>query len=321
MLAFSAIYSLEGVEFWKIFLLDPVTHTLELVPVLQGRECTYPCWSPDRQSVVFTARERAMNRTSDIYVFDLATKSLRLLAYSERDLHALTWSPDRQSILVFDNTKNDQSLMVCDAVSGNLRSLMDATDVFWPTVSPAWQQVVFVSGTDDAHIYIKDFGGTDQRLLVPDPLPFAGDLAWSPNGKYLAFTTYEDDCIYLNTIDMHSLERKRFGEVAYEVMYAWSPTSTYIAYLGYDEQGFALYVVDISDATTRYLSRVHAGDESGAIRPTNPAWSADGEQIAFSTFDTSLVFQIYCVPRTGGELKPLLPTTPTFDLLYDVAWW
>lgn len=321
MLAFSGIYSLQGGEFWKIFLVDPDTQQLEQLPVPQARECTHPLWSPNRQSLIFNAAKREINGASSIYLFDISQQELHQLMPDAPSVYPLGWTLDSQAIAFFETINNAQFISLLGIDANTIQHRFNITDWLSYTWSPTWSYFAFVPKFDDTHIYIVNSNGSGQRRLSPESLLFVNNLSWSPNAKYLAFTTYEDEHIYLNILDIHTAERVRFGEVAYEVQYAWSPNGSNIAYLGYSDQHFALLSVSVADGTTVKLAEIHTGDESGEIRPTNPVWSADSQEVAFSTFDETLVFRIYRVDTRGGMTRAVTPDTPTFDLIYDLAWY
>ncbi len=321
MLAFSGIYSLYGSESWKIFLVDPDTQHLEPLPVPPARECTRPLWSPDRQSLIFNAAKPEINGASSIYLFDRSSQELRKLPPDAPFVYPLGWTPDSQGIAFFEVVANAHFISLLNIHSGQIQQRIDVTDWLTYAWSPTWHQVAFVPTFDEAHIYLADTMGRAQQRVSPEALSAARYLSWSPNAKYLAFTAYEDKRYCLHTLNLETADRTRFGEVAYQVKYAWSPGGTDIAYLGYRDHHLALFRSSVDDGTTVHLADIHTGDASGEIRPTNPTWSADGQEVAFSTFDETFVFRIYRMDKRGGAQRAVTPDIPTFDLIYDLAWY
>lgn len=321
MLAFSGMHRLQDAEFWQLFVVDLNTQTLVPIPVPSARDCIRPLWSPDRQQLAFTAAKREINGTSSVYLFRRAAGTIQQLTHEVHYLSALGWTPDSQALLMFEPHGTTWFLSVVDVATAQIHQLVEITDWLQYTWSSTWDQLAYVPKDDATHIYLSERNGANPRCLITEQLPGVSDLTWSPNGRYLAFTTYEDETIALNTIDLHTNVRQRFENVAYEVQYAWAPTSRYIAYIGVGQQGFALFSVSVPEGVTTYLADMHTGDESGEIRPTNPVWSRDGEDIVFSTFDPTYVFQLYRIHHNGGPPHALLPKTPTFELLYDLAWY
>ena len=94
---------------------------------------------------------------------------------------------------------------------------------------------------------------------------------------------------------------------------AWSPDGRKLAFLhegdGRCGQGcFSLYVVNSDGSGLRNLtSKLATGGHPGAGPASDPAWSPDGQTIAFVRLNASLGEPIYVVKADGSRLRNLTP--------------
>jgi Tol biopolymer transport system component len=180
-----------------------------------------------------------------------------------------------------------------------------------PTWSPGGASVAFIASAEGGWTaYYRDLeGGAPARL--PGIPQHATDLAWSPDGSYIAFANYENSSrqirdIYIIHTDGTGLRNLTNTPDADEDGPAWSPDGTQIAFSGRDRSGGTVGV--------RNIYRMNAADGSGVTRVTDdpagamdPAWSPDGTQIAFSStrHDASDGnYEIYVIDADGtGETR------------------
>jgi len=88
--------------------------------------------------------------------------------------------------------------------------------------------------------------------------------------------------------------------------FAWSPDGSKLAYAAADEN---IYILDIQTGANTPLQGASAAD----VAETMPAWSRDGQTIAFVRTKSKLQWglnvvapsDIYVVPATGGEARPV----------------
>ncbi|CAG0960856.1 MAG: PD40 domain-containing protein [Anaerolinea sp.] len=127
-------------------------------------------------------------------------------------------------------------------------------------------------------LFMVDPDGKNRKILVCKTQEYINyeSLAWSPDGKWLAFSWYNgNQDIYIMDAEGENLTRLTTDE-APEGSPAWSPDSTMIVFTS-DRGDFRdLYIVGVDGKNERRLT------DNGADNDF-PAWSPDGQRIAFSS--------------------------------------
>ncbi len=159
---------------------------------------------------------------------------------------------------------------------------------------PAMKRFVYASSgtTQDYDLYI-DGGGPVAAAPGAD-----GTAAWSPDGKYIAFTSARTGQGDLYLLDINAVEKaplKVSGDpTASELFAAWSPDSQKLAFVGRTKQGDNLYVIEnIAFPAPRALT---AWEHTN----TRPTWSPDGATVAFFSNHTDINrVDLYVMPVAG----------------------
>jgi Tol biopolymer transport system component len=207
--------------------------------------------------------------------------------------------PPRQNGDILFSKNNRLRLMRPDGTQERLipGSPRDVTDA---SFSPDGTRIAFVrdlGGSCPARLYLMRADGTHVRPFtgrVLDPVmesPCYGGLAWSPDGKRLAFT--KDDVLgssiwvrpvagapshELSEVPPESSGRDDFNP-------AWSPDGETIAFDRTDPPG--LWLMDADGSNQRRLNTT----SDTCPRAQDPDWSPDGQWIAFARA---------CKPPAGG---------------------
>ena len=194
--------------------------------------------------------------------------------------------------------------------SGLSRSLGEEGDGF-PAWSPDGERLAFSSARDggNSEIYVMDADGSGQRRLTHTPED-EFFFSWSPDGEKIAYTAYDSD--YNEKIwvmDADGSEREQL--VAGGSLPSWSPNGERIAYTAYSGERPYLAVMNADGSEQRRL-----GDASLIRRLTGtaaaeeePAWSPDGEKIAFASADDG---EIYAM-NADGSGRTRLTDTPGYN--------
>ncbi len=150
--------------------------------------------------------------------------------------------------------------------------------------------------TSSYRLAVADADGQNVRIMVDSRQPIMSP-AWSPDGRKIAYVSFEANRSEIYVQDLQSGSRKRVSaRPGVNGAPAWSPDGKRLAVsLSRQDGNLDIYTLDLS---TQVLTRL----TSGSPIDTEPAWSLDGQQIYF-TSDAAGGPQIYRVPADGGSAK------------------
>jgi Tol biopolymer transport system component/DNA-binding winged helix-turn-helix (wHTH) protein len=179
-----------------------------------------------------------------------------------------------------------------------------------PALSPDGTRVAFAwnGGSGDAmSLFVQMVGGENPLRLTHEPSVEDRTPTWSPDGKRLAFTrATRSDCRIFLVSALGGEERPLApcGDGEYRRV-AWSPDGKWLALSRRDARR-VLTLELLSPDTLERRPITRAPD--GFLGDTSPAFSPDGETLAFTRNLTDGVNDIYRVPVSGGD-----PVRLTFD--------
>jgi TolB protein len=146
-------------------------------------------------------------------------------------------------------------------------------------------------------LQVADADGFNPQTVASSVEPLMSP-AWSPDGKKVAYVSFErkSAAIYVQTLATG--ERKRVAEFpGINGAPAWSPDGTKLALTLSKDGSPDIYVLNLSTGSLTKLTKSFAID-------TEPSWSPDGSSIVF-TSDRGGKPQLYMVSSRGGEEKRL----------------
>ena len=236
---------------------------------------------------------------------------------------AADWSPARSPdgwrvAFASDRDGNPEIYAVNADGSGMIRLTNNDAEDWQPAWSPDSRRVAFVSNRDgNDEIYAVNSDGTDLIRLTNND---AEDRqpAWSPDSRRVAFTSVQDGNadIYVANADGSGIIRLTH-HAAGDWGPSWSPDGWRIAFVSardvdrpyFPGMNSDIYAVN-SDGTE--LTRLTDNDRANR----EPAWSPDGERIAFSSSRGHAHSSVHVMNVDGANPK----TTWGIAAGYDLAW-
>jgi Tol biopolymer transport system component len=185
--------------------------------------------------------------------------------------------------------------------------------------NPPGSRIVFSSGLD---IYSMNPDGSQIiRLTYADDGQFNLQPAWSPDHTSIAFVSNRDGDVEIYVMKSDgSMVRRLTYNAGEDSQPAWSPDGTKIAFVHGDDPSYAGRVNLLNCETAQvYVMKTDGSGQkklTGTSNNTDPAWSPDSKQIAFSS-DRDGNYEIYRMNADGSS-----PARLTFNDTEDAdpAW-
>ena len=167
--------------------------------------------------------------------------------------------------------------------------------------------VTEVPGDDGRPIYsltVADIDGYDERVVLSSARPVMSP-SWSPDGKLLAYVSFESDRPRIFIQNLATGSREHVADFpGLNGAPAFSPDGQHLAMTLSKDGNPEIYVMHLDSRRLRRVTR-NAGID------TEPSWSPDGQTLVF-TSDRGGKPQIYRVAAAGGR-----PERITFEGSYN----
>ncbi len=160
-------------------------------------------------------------------------------------------------------------------------------------------RIAYVTEGKDKRVSIEvaDADGHNPTAIVSSREPLMSP-AWSPDGKRLAYVSFEKRRHAIYVQDILTGRRERMASFkGINGSPAWSPDGRRLAMTLSKDGSPDIYVLELASKRLTRLTRHYAID-------TEPAWSPDGRHIVF-TSDRGGGPQIYRMPSGGGAAERL----------------
>jgi Tol biopolymer transport system component len=224
-------------------------------------------------------------------------------------------SPDGKRI-AFDSYRdgNNHEVYVADRDGGNPVRLTDhpGYDV-GPSWSPDSRWLVFSSGAQpldmsrthwygESDLYIMRPDGSERRRLTATPGDDVYPL-WSPDGKFIAFTSWRDGNpeIYLIAPDGTG-ERRLTNSISRENLAGVSADGRFISFTSDRTGNNDVFVMNVDGSGITNLTNHPSNDADGS-------WSADGKWFVFSSRREGN-WNFYRVPASAAVPRPQAAAKP-----------
>lgn len=235
---------------WYPRLVDASGVETKLPDMVVGgyKERMYPRFSPDGLRIVFlTERYEGGDDNSEIAIANLDGTGYRRLTRNRGNQYGPEWSPEGTHIAFHSS-----------------HSVPNEPD------------------RKSFGLYTMTASGSSPRKLV-DSVQATGPLAWSPDGRQIAFAGYENghpgswpDEKYIYIVDRDGSNLNRLAESSSPP--AWSPDGSQIAFLqGEDRE--SLFVISPDGSGLREITHLDSLGESSWRSSPELSWSPDGSAI------------------------------------------
>lgn len=258
----------------------------------------------------------------------VSVENLSKLNIAETNLWDIVLSPDGEQIayVTYDNAFNQQ-IFVINTNGTGLKKLTNDTLKKWGL---AWgpDKIAYTSfGRDGLEkIFVINPDGTDNKQLIldntrqgnpaEDKPPIWAAPSWSPDGKSLAYTSFDEKMnpkIYMVNADGTG-KRLVFNDTFKQWSPSISPDGGNIVYVSYNNIfKEELFIVDIAGTSKRQLTF----DE---IKKNYPVWGPGGT-IAYVSYEnvTSFGEKIFAINQDGTDRRLFVDDdykqrSPTFSL-------
>lgn len=146
-------------------------------------------------------------------------------------------------------------------------------------------------------LLIADTDGYDPRAVITSPEPIMSP-AWSPDGKQIAYVSFEGGSSSIFVQNLASGGRTKVTDApGINGAPSWSPDGFELAVTLSKDGSPDIYIVDVGSRSLRKLTKDDAIE-------TEASWSPDGRSLVF-TSDRGGKPQLYTVSASGGEARRL----------------
>ena len=198
-------------------------------------------------------------------------------------------------------------------------SIVQVAGTSQPATSPDGTRIAYVCG--GTHICAVDANGQNLAMLTIDGTVLADQPAWSPDGSRIAFRgwapggppgPFNPSRIWVMNADGSGKASLTTGAAGWQESPTWSPRqpdgSYRIAYSQQSQSG--PYIVAHIASMRADGSDVRPVTAAGERLDDAPAWSPDGQTIAFVRTGGEIAGDVWLAQATGGNERPLMAADP-----------
>jgi hypothetical protein len=246
-----------------------------LQPITNGID---PVWSPDGERIAFVRWENPRG----VWIVDADGENAVQVFDWSRETSYPSWSPDGEQIVFMRQHRGRlEEKEQCAVRGGKLTCI---------TLPPDPHYNLAVVRLDDGLLW-EPLPSTSERSLTPD---------WSPGGESIVYQDVHG--LYVQSEDGQT--RYQLTANSKDTSPVWSPDGEEVAFVRRQHDHWEIYVVDVATGEETRLTDTSALLDGTAANSVSPAWSPDGNHIAFLT-DRSGAWEIWIMASDGGNQQPL----------------
>jgi len=207
------------------------------------------------------------------------------------------------------------SIHTADIDGNNIRRLTNVKNVWdsGPAWSPDGKTIVFareykdVNGNRPEEIWLMNADGTEQRQIKALE---GGAPEFTQDGRLLFQSKAKPSQISIANIDgsnVIQLTNDDTNNMSAKI----SPDGSQIAYLSNRDGNQEVYVMSIDGFNQQRLTR-------NRVEEWDPAWSADGSKVFFSSQNVYGFYDIYKVNKDGSSIKKILNNASQAATVYHL---
>ena len=185
--------------------------------------------------------------------------------------------------------------------------------------SSSGSQIIFTSYLDgDYEVFVMNADGGGVRQLTNND-DWDYEPAWSPDGNQIAFVSGRDGDREIFVMNADGTEVRQLTDSSSDddnLSPAWSPDGNQIAFasnrdgVSYRDGDWEIFVMNADGTEVRQLTDTDSKDDD-----LSPAWSPDGNQIAFAS-NRDGDYEVF-VMKAGGDRVRQLTNNDDWDWMPD----